>query len=79
MSGKIDLGAESGRELGGEGDSGAGSGTPGKPGKRAERESREAAALRDNLRRRKAGQRPKSGDSEAHSPERSRHGGDGAR
>ena len=45
-----------------------------KPGKRAQRESREATALRDNLRRRKAGGQSKRAASEAPGPERPRPG-----
>ncbi len=80
MSGKNDLRGDGGRESGGDGGEMAGEGgAPGKAGKRAQRESREAAALRENLRRRKAGVRPKSRRSEAPSPERPRPGGDADR
>ncbi len=49
-------------------------GEAGGPDKRAQRESREAAALRDNLRRRKGGGQPKSEATGPPGPERPRHG-----
>ena len=81
MSDKNDLRGEGGHDSGGDGGESAGGegGGPGKAGKRAQRESREASALRENLRRRKAGVRPKSRGSEAPSSEKPRHGGDGGR
>ena len=81
MSGKNDLRGEGEHDSGGDGSEspGAEGGGPGKAGKRAQRESREASALRDNLRRRKAGARPKSSGSEPPSTEMPRHGGDGGR
>ena len=66
VSGKNDFEGDRGGEFGGEGAD--------KPGKRAQRESREATALRENLRRRKAGGQPKNEDAEAPGPERPRHG-----
>lgn len=81
MSGENDFMGEGGHDSGGDGGESPGGegGGPGKAGKRAQRESREASALRENLRRRKAGVRPKSSGSEAPSPERPRPGRDGGR
>lgn len=66
VSGKNDFEGDRGGEFGGDGAD--------KPGKRAQRESREAQALRDNLRRRKAGGQPKRADAGGPGPERPRPG-----